>query len=240
MVRYTDHLVGRLVKALDDLGIRDRTIILFTTDNGSGRGITGHRHGRKVRGAKGRISEPGLCQPFLVNGPGLVPRGVVTEALTDFTDLLPTFAELAGARLPEGYVCDGKSIAKVILGQDKDGPRDWIMGMGHGPAVLDEQGVRPKLPYAERAVRDKRYKLWVQPGKPNRLYDLVKDPAETKDLYDSTDPAAAAARKKLEAVVASFPEKDARPRYDPTPPQPWDRKPGGGRKKRQRNKDKRR
>ncbi|MFW6162327.1 MAG: sulfatase-like hydrolase/transferase [Planctomycetota bacterium] len=235
MVRYTDHLVGRLVKALDDLGLRDRTIVIFTTDNGSGRGITGRRNGRKVRGAKGRINEPGLCQPFLVNGPGLVPGGVVTEALTDFSDLLPTFAELAGARLPEDYVCDGHSIAKVILGQDKDGPRDWIMGMGHGPAVLDEKGVRPRLPYAERAVRDKRYKLWVQPDKPHRLYDLDEDPAETNDLYDSTAPQVVAARKKLEAVVASFPEKDARPRYDPTPPQPWDRKPRKRKRKRGKN-----
>lgn len=238
MVRYTDHLVGRLAKTLDDLGIRDRSIVIFTTDNGSGGGITGRRNGRSVRGSKGRINEPGLCQPFIVNCPGLVPKGVVSDALTDFSDLLPTFAELGGAEIPKDAVLDGKSIAKVILGRDKEGPRDWVMGMGHGAAALDEKGVRPKLPYAERAVRDKRYKLWVLPGKPNRLYDLAEDPGETKDLFDSADPAHVAARKKLEAVVATFPKTDGRPRYDRLPPQPWDRKPGGDKKRPRRRKDK--
>ena len=145
-------------------------------------------------------------------------------------------AELGGAEIPKDAVLDGKSIARVILGQDKDGPREWIMGMGHGAAALDEKGVRPKLPFAERAVRDKRYKLWVQPGKPNRLYDLIEDPGETKDIYESAEPAHVAARKKLEAVVATFPERDGRPRYDPLPPQPWDRKPGAGKRRKRKAK----
>ena len=234
MVRYTDHCVGRLVKALDDLGIRNRTIVIFTTDNGSGRGVSGRLNGRVVRGGKATIGEPGVCEPFIVNGPGLVPAGVVTDALTDFSDMLPTFAELAGAEVPKDAVVDGKSIAKVILGKDKAGPRDWIMAMGHGAARLDEKGVRPKIDYAERAVRDKRYKLWVQKGQSTKLFDLIADPAETRNLIASTTPKALAARKKLEAIVATFPKHDARPRYDPTPPQPWDRKPGG-RKRKKRN-----
>ena len=91
--------------------------------------------------------------------------------------------------------------------------------------VLDKQGVRPKLPYAERGVRDKRYKLWVQPGeKANRLYDLATDPAETTNLIDSREEAHVAALEKLQAVVASFPDQDARPRYEPLPRRPGDRK----------------
>ncbi len=227
MTLHADHLVGRLVEALDDLKIREQTIVIFTTDNGTTPQITGTRHGRRVRGAKGRISEPGLCQPFIVNGPGRVPQGVVSEALTDFTDFLPTIAELAGVSLPADYACDGKSLASVILGKETAGPRQWIMGMGHGPAVLDAQGVRPKVPYAERGVRNHRYKLWVQHnGTASQLYDLAEDPAETQNLIDSTDPAHRAALAELEAVVASFPKQDARPRYDPLAPQPWDRKVG--------------
>ncbi|NQT51862.1 sulfatase-like hydrolase/transferase, partial [bacterium] len=224
--------VGRLVKALDDRGIRDRTLVFFTTDNGSAGSITGRRNGRSVKGGKGKINEPGLCQPFIVNCPGHVPQGAVTDALTDFTDMLPTFAELGGAELPVRAGLDGKSMAKVILGQDKDGPRQWILGMGHGPAALDEKGVRPKVDHAERGVRDKRYKLWVQKGQPTKLFDLIADPAETKNLLDSTAPEHVAARKKLEAIVAAMPKRDARPRYDPTPPQPWDRKPGAGKTRR--------
>ena len=237
MVRYTDHAVGRLVEALDALRIRDRTIVFFTTDNGSGRGVTARMNGRRVKGGKATLGENGVREPFIVNGPGRVPAGVKTDALTDFTDMLPTFAELAGASMPKDAVVDGHSIAELILGKADNSPRDWIMAMGFGPAKLTARGVEPKVPYADRVVRDKRYKLWILNGKPAKLYDLTRDPAETKNLMDSTDASLVAARKKLEAVVASFPKKDARPKYHPTPPQPWDRKPGSmGKKPRKRRK----
>ena len=222
MVRYTDLLVGKLVDALDELKIRDRTIVIFTTDNGTSRGITGRMNGRAVRGGKASLTENGMRAPFIVNGPGLVPAGVTTDALTDFTDLLPTFVELAGAELPEGVVIDGKSIADVILGKKKDGPREWIMAMGFGPGRLDAKGVRPVVDYADRVVRDKRYKIHVLGGKVAGLYDLKSDPGEGINLVDSTEAAHLSARKRLAAVVEGFPDKDGRPRYDPVAPQAWD------------------
>ncbi|MEK6236111.1 MAG: sulfatase-like hydrolase/transferase, partial [Planctomycetales bacterium] len=199
MVRYTYRLVGRIVAAVDDLKIRDRTIVIFTTDNGSGGRISGHLGGRLVRGGKAKLSENGVCEPFIVNCPGLVPKGAVTDALTDFTDLLPTFCELGGAKLPEGVEIDGKSIAGVILGKNKDGPREWIMALGHGAAALDEKGVRPKQVFTDRVVRDKQYKLWVLDGKSAKLFDLKADPFEENNLLDSDDPKIVAARKNLEA-----------------------------------------
>ncbi len=234
MVRYVDHAVGRLVKALDDLKIRDRTIVIFSTDNGSTRGISARMNGRRAPGGKATLGENGVREPFIVNGPGLVPAGVRTDALTDFTDLLPTFAELGGATVPKDADLDGHSIAKVILGKAKDSPREWIMAMGFGPARLTQRGVEPKMRFTDRVVRDKRFKLWVLGGKSAKLFDLITDPGETRNLIDSTDADAVAARRKLEAVVKSFPKQDARPRYDPTPPQPWDRKPGVKRKTRRR------
>jgi len=225
MVRYTDRAVGRLVGALDDLEIRRRTIVIFSTDNGSGGRISARRGGRLVRGGKASLGEPGVCGPFIVNCPGLVPAGVVTHALTDFTDLLPTFAELGGAEVPPDVTIDGKSLAKLILGKADDSPREWIMALGHGAASLDAEGVRPKQGFTDRVVRDKRYKLWVLNGESARLFDLLADPAEEHNLIDSTEAKVVAARKRLEAVVQSCPKQDARPRYDPTPPQPWDKKP---------------
>jgi len=230
MVRYTDLAVGRLVEAIDKLKIRDRTIIIFTTDNGSGGGISARRNGRLTHGGKAKLSENGVCEPFIVNCPGVVPEGVTTDALTDFTDLLPTFAELGGAKIPSdatpgGVVIDGKSMAPVILGKSKQGPREWIMALGHGPAWLDDRGVRPVQRFTDRVVRDKRYKLWVLDGQNAKLFDLQQDPFEERNLIDSSDPAVVAARKRLEAVIEACPTEDARPKYDPTPPQPWDRKP---------------
>jgi len=228
MVRYTDAALGRLVRAVDELGIRNNTVIIWSTDNGTSGGISGRMGGRLVRGGKAKLTENGVCEPFIVNAPGLVPAGVETDALTDFTDLLPTFCELAGAELPEGVEIDGRSIAPVILGRDVSGPREWIMALGHGAAALDEEGVRPKQEFTDRVVRDRRYKLFVLKGKPEKLFDLEADPAELENLIDSTDPGVLAARRKLEAVIASCPKRDARPRYDPTPRQPWDVKPADG------------
>ncbi len=235
MVRYTDFSVGRIVEALDKLDIRRRTIVIFSTDNGTSGGITGHLDGRIVRGGKGQLSERGCRAPFIVNGPGQVPPGVVTDCLTDFTDLLPTFCELAGVALPAGLEIDGKSIAPVILGRTEKGPREWIMAMGGGVAKLTGAGrVIPAKPYASRTIRDTRFKLIVNDeGRTKEVYDLDQDPGEEKNLIASEDPTVLAARKKLEAAVAGFPERDASPRYDPLPAQAWEKK-RGERPKKQR------
>lgn len=222
MVRYTDYLVGQLMKAFDDAGVRDNTIVIFTTDNGTSGGITGRLNGREVRGGKGRITENGPRQPFIVNGPGLVPAGVETDALTDFSDLLPTFCELAGAPLPAGVELDGKSFASVMLGKARDGQRDWILAMGAGPAILDERGVRGARDYAPRAIRGKRYKIHVRDGTVSGFYDLQEDPGEERNLLESPPAEHAAALRRLTAVAETLPDKDARPQYDPLPAQPWD------------------
>ncbi len=225
MVRYTDKLVGRLVSALDDLGIRDNTIVIFTTDNGTSGGLSGTLKGRKVRGGKGKKWEAGVCEPFIVSGPGLVPAGVVTDALTDFADLLPTFAELGGATLPKDTTIDGKSIAPLLLGKTDDSPREWIMALGHGAARLDDKGVRGQYDYASRVIRDKRYKVWVdEQASITQLYDLKTDPWEQTNLIESQEPAHVKARRKFQKVVDSMPAQDARPQYSPRPANPWDRK----------------
>lgn len=227
MVRYTDKLVGRLVKTLDDLGIRKRTIVIFTTDNGSGGSITGSLNGHKVKGAKGKESEPGVCEPFIVNCPGLVPAGVETDALTDFTDLLPTFVDLGGGKVPDDLTVDGASIAPVILGRAKDSSREWIMALGHGPAKLDKEGVRGQNDFATRVIRDKRFKVWVSSEKKIiRLHDLKKDPWEETNLINSSLADHKTAIQKFQAVLDSLPSKDARPLYEPRAPNPWDKKSG--------------
>ena len=221
MVRYTDYLVGRVMKTLDDLGLTEKTYIFFSTDNGTSGGITGRMDGREIKGGKAKLTENGPRQPFLVAGPGIAP-GSRTDALTDFSDLLPTFVELAGAELPKGVKIDGHSLVDVLHGKDRAGPREWMLAMGYGPARLDEKGVRPVQDFTDRVVRDKRYKVHVLDGKVAKLYDLQADPAEEKNLIASKEPAHMAALKKLSQVVEGFPERDARPRYDPLPAQPWD------------------
>ena len=223
MVRYMDFLVGRLVDTLDELALRDRTYIIFTTDNGTSRGIEGRMQGRVVNGGKGSLGENGMRAPFIVSAPGRVPEGATTDALVDFTDLFPTFTDLAGLPIPDSLHMDGHSFADVLHGHSETGQREWILSMGFGPAQLVDNRVVPVKPFTNRAVRDARYKLWVEDGASTALYDLTNDPGESTNLIDSTAASIQEAQGRLEAIVRSFPEEDAAPRYTPLPPQPWDR-----------------
>lgn len=226
MIRYVDHQVGRLTKALDELGIRENTIIIFTCDNGTARSVVGHMNGRKVRGGKGELRENGMRVPFIANCPDTIPADTVIDALTDFTDMLPTFAEIGGAKLPQNNSIDGHSIAKVLAGKKSDSDREWIMAMGGGVATLTPAGVIPKMKYGDRVIRDKQYKLWVSERKGIKLFDLIADPDEQNNLIDDLDHNIVMARQKLERAIEQFPAEDARPKYDPTAPQEWDLRPG--------------
>ena len=111
-VEHLDTLVGRIVAALELLELLENTIILFTSDNGTG------------REGKGRPTELGARVPMIVSGPGVVSQPDC-RALVDTSDVLPTLVELSGASLPAGHPLDGKSFASVLRG-DQEGAREWI------------------------------------------------------------------------------------------------------------------
>ncbi|MFP6614194.1 MAG: sulfatase-like hydrolase/transferase [Pirellulales bacterium] len=202
-VYYMDHLVGRLVAALDESRVRDNTIVIWTTDNGP---------------RKGQTVEAGVCQPFVANGPGIVPAKAETDALVDITDMLPTFAALGGAKLPTDNKLDGKSFAPLILGKSKNSDRQWIAALGGG-ACLREKSTAAPVPgrnateYRDRVVRDKSYKLYI--GRDRRPQKLVRiaNGLEGSNIIDSNEPADRAALKKLSNIAANFPAKDSNPRY---------------------------
>jgi arylsulfatase A len=89
-VEYMDVVVGRLLRTLEELGLRDNTIVIFTGDNGTG------------RDGKGTVTERGVRVPMIANSPKLVNAGQVRRDLVDFSDVMPTLAEMAGAPLPHG------------------------------------------------------------------------------------------------------------------------------------------
>jgi arylsulfatase A-like enzyme len=186
MVRYLDQQVGRLVSELERLGLRERTIIVFTTDNGSPRRLGGSVGGELVPGGLGTQSEPGIDVPLIVNCPGHVPQGRVSNALVDCTDFFPTLLEFAGAQPPSGVMLDGRSFAAQIRGSG-DGPpaREWIFAQ-----------------YATtRIVRDQRYKLYSS----GEIYDLAADWLEKTNLAESTAPEIVAARRRLQGVLDQLP-----------------------------------
>jgi arylsulfatase A len=199
MVAYLDKNVGRLVAHLENEGVRDNTLILFTGDNGTGKPIRSVLDGRPVQGGKGTTTARGTHTPLIANWPAGGAKGQVCDDLIDFTDVLPTLLEAAGAGPPAGVTLDGRSFLPQVRGQAGN-PRDSIFchyEPRHGAN-------NPKTRYAQ----DKRWKLY-QDGK---LYDLTADPDEKTPV-----PGDAAARKKLQAVLDRM---EAETPFATSPPPP--------------------
>lgn len=126
-VAYMDTLVGRLVGELERLRLREKTLVIFMGDNGTGKAWAERSTigGRVLSGQKGSMLEGGAHVPLIASWPGTAPAGRVSADLVDSTDFVPTFAELAGATLPAGKVLDGRTIAPQLRGQPGR-PRPWI------------------------------------------------------------------------------------------------------------------
>jgi arylsulfatase A len=182
-VAYLDKLVGKLVAELDSLKLRDNTVIVFTGDNGSVGGderLT-MANGRRVDGQKGTLKEGGSRVPLIVNWSGVAPAGKVLPDLVDFSDFYVTFAELAGAKLPDDVKFDGRSFAPQLRGEPGN-PRDW--------AFVQLQN--------EWYARSRDWKL-TQAGE---LFSMKQAPFEELPVaMDSAEPAAKAARSELQAAL---------------------------------------
>ena len=224
MVQYTDHLLMKLVKQLDELKIRKNTIVIWTCDNGTSGSISNQRDGRMVRGGKTKTTENGVNTPFIVSCPGLVPEGKVSDALVDFTDMYATFTDLAGGKPEAGYTYDGFSLKNVFLGNEEKTQRPWILGMGSHPARLSEQGVEGTHYFRDRVIREKRFKLFIGPDrKPEKVVDVINDPDEKINLMGN--PEYKQVCDRLIAVIPSFPETDQDPHYETLTRNEWDLKP---------------
>ncbi|MCK5346640.1 MAG: sulfatase-like hydrolase/transferase, partial [Candidatus Heimdallarchaeota archaeon] len=231
MVRYADKITGEIIQALEEAKIRDNTVIIWTTDNGTTRGIEGTYKGRKVQGAKSLTTEPGICAPFIVSWPNRVEQNHISDALLDFSDLFPTCLDIAGVTPPEklkvgdiSSVIDGKSFKSVLLDATHESSRDWILGMGgKNNARFTENGVENQYIFRDRVLRNKRYKLYVDSTRePEKFFDLHIDPFEDHNLIDSLNTSEKKNFDQLTEVIRSFPLKDNDPKYKPNPPQIWD------------------
>ena len=180
---YMDKLVGKLLKVLDSLKLRENTLIVFMGDNGTANKYASRSSigGKQLSGKKGSMLECGSLVPTIANWPGVIAPGRVSHTLIDATDLLPTFADLTGAALPSKNVLDGRSFLPEILGK-KGNSRDWIfMELGN-----------------KWYVRDARWKLTRE----NELFDMSNSPFEEKLVKNYTeDKEASDAFKRLKAVL---------------------------------------
>lgn len=182
MVAYMDKQMGRLVTDLEKLGLREKTILIFTSDNGPQGNPLGTIRGAKMVGAKGDVQEGGVRTPLIVNCPGRVPAGKVCGDLTDFTDLFPSVLELAGAKVEAEWKLDGRSVAAQMLGE-RGTPREWVYAQ-HGRQYF---------------MADQQYKLYGD----GRFVDIADSPVAEKAI-ESPDEAAGAAKKRLAGALAEL------------------------------------
>lgn len=223
MVAYMDKQIGALTQELETLGLRQNTLILFTGDNGTGRGAVSEiEGGGEMAGEKGSTTRGGMHVPLIASWPEKIASGKVCRDLVDMTDFLPTICEAAGVPLPEDAKLDGRSFLPQLRGQTGD-PREWIYSYwvplrAHQTARVGSRGA------VEQAF-DHRFKLYST----GDFFDLQTDVEEKSPhrVSDLSGEASAAARR-LQGALDQF--KDARP-ANLDPPQV----PGEKRKERLKN-----
>jgi len=110
MDHHMDKIIGRITAKLDELKLRDNTIIIFTGDNGTDEPVVSDWMGRKIPGGKGQMNDNGTRVPFIVSYPGHIRPGSVSDELVDFTDVLPTICDVTGVQLPSNHPQHGVSL----------------------------------------------------------------------------------------------------------------------------------
>ena len=172
MVTKMDEDIGRIMQELKDLGLDDKTLVIFTSDNG-------HEYDKvnneffnsngKFRGKKRDLYEGGIHMPFAARWPGKINPGTTSDLLTTFWDFLPTMCDLAGVK-PTAKI-DGISYLSTLLGKDKKQKKHdylyWEFNERQGPV---------------QAVRKEEWKAVKYKNKPIELYNLEKDIGETNNI----------------------------------------------------------
>lgn len=188
MAEMMDAQIGRLLKGIDDLGLRDNTLILFTTDNGTaGRSklsalddsgkkfvyenVVSKLNGEDIPGGKGQLTDWGTRVPAIASWKGVIRPGQTWDDLVDFSDILPTFVELGGGTLPDGVQLDGTSFAARLLGRGT-GNRQWAYAEGRGKFFAKTQN----------------WKLYND----GRVFHTEADPFEKRPVAEGEVPTSAA------------------------------------------------
>jgi N-acetylgalactosamine-6-sulfatase len=216
VVAEADAGVGSILGTLKELGLDEKTLVIFSSDNGpewtgkrttqddnsTGRGLGTYYSVGETAGLKGQkrsLFAGGIRVPFIARWPGMIPKGQIdrTSVLTA-VDLLPTFLELAGQLVPANIKLDGQSIVAALRGFafKRTKPIHWEWRGGHGPPYL----------WPHLGIRDGKWKMMVnQELDRTELYDIEADWAETTDLAQANPNVVKALTKKALVWKSSLP-----------------------------------
>jgi arylsulfatase A-like enzyme len=185
MVGLVDKDVGRVMRKLKELGIDEKTLVIFASDNGANEEFIPLGSTGGLRGYKRLLYEGGIRAPFIVRWPGRIQPGTTSDLLTSFVDFLPTAADLCGVPAPKGI--DGISILPTLLGKKQMARHDSLYFEIYEP-------------YFQQAVRWgdwKGYRLGTEA--PLELYNLQTDPTEAHDVAAAYPEIV----KRIEAIMAA-------------------------------------
>ena len=226
VLSHADDRIGEVLDALDRLKLTENTLVVFSSDNGPARakgdakldmsydsatgvgygiaaskGITGGR-----KGYKASIFEGGIGVPFIARWPGKIAADKEDAvSLISAVDLLPTFCEVAGAKLPDDYTPDGVSQVATLMGTPypkREKPLFWLTGASSTPKNSDSYH------WVTYAIVDQHWKLLSNRDSSHmELYDLESDPFEKNNLAEEKAEVLASLKEKLEAWKATLPEK---------------------------------
>jgi len=216
LLMQVDSYVGELLDTVENLGIADNTIFVFTADNGPealGAGETSMTVETAVHGSAGPWRstlfsgyEGALRVPFAIRWPGKIQAGRVSDEIVHEMDLFPTFAQIAGGRVPNDRVIDGINMADFFLGRaNKSGREGFVVYMGND--VFGVKWRNWKLHFKEQSGWNGVLREYTMP----RAYNLLSDPQESDNVLFPHTWVPKAALPQLEEHVASL------KRYPPVP-----------------------
>ena len=159
-VTVMDRVIGEVLKAIDEAGQTDNTIVMFMSDNGG----SGNGGNAPLKGSKSTMWEGGLRVPFIIRWPGKVPAGIVTDEFLTALEIVPTLLAATGAPAPKDVKLDGFDMLPILRGE-KPSPRQDMFWQRR----------------SDKAARVGNWK-WLDSAKGKGLYDLSNDIGETKDL----------------------------------------------------------
>jgi arylsulfatase A-like enzyme len=197
MITRLDAEVGRLLALIDELGLGEDTIIVFSSDHGAtfeagNQGASAfHNSNRPFRGQKRTLWEGGIRVPALVCWPGKLPAGKTSDEPVHMTDLFPTLLAAAGGKTDPGWKVDGRNLLPVWLGQEKPPERTLFWEW------------RSEKHYQIAAMRGPIKFIIPALGAPAEMYDVVNDPAETRNIIAEHAELARAMEKELRTWLAT-------------------------------------
>jgi arylsulfatase A-like enzyme len=187
-VATLDARIGRLIAKVDELGLREDTIIIFQSDNGHSTEERAHGGGGSAgtyRGAKFSMFEGGIRVPAIISWPGHFPQGVVRGQLAHACDWLPTIAEACGV-VPPNPALDGESLTRVLASAEAPTPHQvvhWQVGRGPDAQWAVRRGTWKLI----GNPRDTSRSAQTEPAEPLFLSNLAEDVGETRN-YAKTHP----------------------------------------------------